>query len=390
MPLTDDFVSPSSMRRQFCHDLDVYVCEDCATVQTQHDVSAREYYEDYQYSVAGSATAGRFMHLLADSVTRKYGTVAPRERKILEIGSGDGSQLLVFKELGCQVLGYEPSSVLKRLAEDRGIPTIQGLFDRSFVPQLPDEFRQVDVVLLSYTLDHLPHPREFLAAARTLLHPDRGILVVEVHDLEKIFQRQESCLFEHEHTIYLTAATAASLAASEGLTVIDYDPVPVKERRANSLIFVSAPEGSELTRRFAAAPATVSEDFADPDFLMRQADLLRRGIANLDEFVTRVTAAGKTIAGYGAGGRGVMTMAAMQSAVKLRYVADKRFGQVSLVAPKSGVRVVGLPTLKESPVDEILVFSFGYMKEIQADLAAFGYRPCQFHSLPDVVAGRSA
>ena len=350
-------------------------------MQTQHNVSGREYYEDYQYSVAGSATAGRFMHLLADSVTRKYGTVAPRERKILEIGSGDGSQLLAFKELGCQVLGYEPSSVLKRLAEDRGIPAIQGLFDRSFVPQLPDEFRQVDVVLLSYTFDHLPHPREFLAAARTLLHPDRGILVVEVHDLEKIFQRQEFCLFEHEHTIYLTAATAASLTASEGLTVIDYDPVPVKERRANSLIFVSVPEGSELTRRFAAAPATVSEDFAD---------LIRRGIANLDEFVNRVTAAGKTIAGYGAGGRGVMTMAAMQSAVKLRYVADKRFGQVSLVAPKSGVRVVGLPTLKESPVDEILVFSFGYMKEIQADLAAFGYRPCQFHSLPDVLAGRFA
>ena len=39
-------------------------------------------------------------------------------------------------------------------------------------------------------------------------------------------------------------------------------------------------------------------------------------------------------------------------------------------------------------MDKILVFSFGYMKEIQAELAAFGYQPEQFYSLLDVLAGK--
>ncbi len=382
MPLTDDFVPQSMFGSEFRCDLNLYVCEDCATVQTRHDVSGQEYYKDYRYSVAGSATASRFMRLLAESVVRRCGTADPARRRILEIGSGDGSQLLAFKQLGWQVLGYEPSAILAQSAEQRGVPTIRGHFDLSFKPELPNDFHTVDVLLLSYTFDHLAHPREFLAAARSLLRPDSGILVVEVHNLEDIFKRREYCLFEHEHTIYLTAASAASLAAREGFKVLDYDPVPGNERRANSLIFVATPQGADQSR-----PAVLPLEPAKAGFYERQAALIQQGIANLDCFVDHIAASGGTIAGYGAGGRGVMTLASMQSAAKVSYLVDRRFDRPGLVAPKSGVPVSGLSKLKESPVDKILVFSYGYMDEIRSELAAYGYKPDQFHSLIDVMAG---
>jgi hypothetical protein len=38
-------------------------------------------------------------------------------------------------------------------------------------------------------------------------------------------------------------------------------------------------------------------------------------------------------------------------------------------------------------VDDILVFSFGYMREIQAEVGMLGYKPGQFHSLLDILAG---
>jgi hypothetical protein len=80
----------------------------------------------------------------------------------------------------------------------------------------------------------------------------------------------------------------------------------------------------------------------------------------------------------------------MQTASKFRYLIDKKPKRPGLVAPKSGVPLVSLEALKESPVDEILVFSFGYMREIQDELAMFGYQPSQFHSLLDVLAGRAS
>lgn len=387
MPLTDDFIPIERFGHEFRHDIDVFVCEDCHTAQTQHDVEMGDYYAHYQYAVGTSPTATRFMNLLGAKLLAKY-YHNRQGLRVLEVGSGDGGQLVVFKNLGCDVLGYEPSSALAGIAISKGIHTIQGLFTAESPQRLPATFKPVDVVMLSYTFDHLPKPREFLATARSILNPDHGLLVVEVHDLEKIFARQEYCLFEHEHTIYLTTATASALAAQEGMVVIDFDLVPEANRRANSLIFVATPQGSRLARGFPPMCPALPPSFDGLAFYREQADLIQGGIANLDRFVNEITSSGKTLAGYGAGGRGVLTLAAMQTAGRLRYLADKMPKGRGVVAPKSGLPVVGLEALRESPVDEILVFSFGYLEEIQAELKPFGYEPRQFHSLLDVLAGR--
>lgn len=387
MPLTDDFIPTERVGGEYLGDINVFVCEDCLSAQTQHNVDMGDYYEDYQYAVGASPTASRFMRLLAENLLGKYRS-GDSGVKVLEVGSGDGGQLIAFKELGCEVLGYEPSSSLARIAEDKGIPTIQGLFTDESARTLPAEWQQTDVVMLSYTFDHLPHPREFVAAARSILDGERGLLVVEIHNLQRIFERQEYCLFEHEHSIYLTEATAAALCAREGMTVIDFELLPEADRRANSLIFVAAPSGSALAKKFGPAPITTPTDFSRLAFYDEQAALIQRGIVNLDAFVERVTAGGQTLAGYGAGGRGVMTLAAMKTASKFRYLVDKKPKRPGLHVPKSGLPLVGIEALRDQPVDEILVFSFGYMREIQEELAAFGYQPHQFHSLLDVLAGR--
>jgi len=387
MPLTDDFIAAERLGSEFRHDIDVFVCADCLTAQTQHDVNMDDYYEDYQYAVGGSPAASHFMRLVAKNVCSRF-LAGAEGIKVLEVGSGDGVQLLAFKELGCEVIGYEPSAALVEIAQDRGIPTIHGLFGLESVKDLPERFKHVDVVMLSYTFDHLPHPREFVAAARSILSPERGLLVVEVHDLEKIFARSEYCLFEHEHSVYLTESTASALCAIEGMTVIDFQLVPEADRRANSLIFVATPNGSALADRFPPAEPSVPAEFQDIEFYLQQGEVIRKGIENLDEFVESIVSAGKTIAGYGAGGRGVMTLAAMKTASRFQYLADRKPKRPGLVAPKSGVPLVGLEALKDSPVDEILVFSFGYMREIQDELAAFGYKPQQFHSLLDALAGK--
>lgn len=385
MPFTDDFIPPSEFGREFRADIDIYICEDCLTTQTQHDVSVGDYYEDYQYSVGGSATASHFMKAVAENLQAAF-YPGLAGRKILEVGSGDGEQLLAFKETGCQVLGYEPSSALCEVARGKGIPTIQGLFTSDSAARLPADFQEVDVIMLSYTFDHLPDPRSFLATAHSILNHETGLLVVEVHDLERILERQEYCLFEHEHSIYLTETTAARLCRMESFEIIDFNLVPEAERRANSLIFVATPIGSRLAAR-ATAPRTPVE-FEQLGFYEGAGARIRQGIKNLEAFVEGVTASGRKLAGYGAGGRGVMTLAAMGNASRLSYLVDKKPKRPGLVVPKTGIPLVGIEALRSDPVDEILVFSFGYMREIQAEVGALGYSAAQFHSLLDVLAGR--
>lgn len=385
MPFTDDFIHPGLLGTEFKADINIHICTSCLSVQTQHDVDVGDYYEDYQYSVGGSTTASRFMRILAENAITRYGDHRIA-RNVLEVGSGDGEQLVAFKKMGCRVLGYEPSSALCKVAQGKGITTIQGLFSAESIQQLPDDFKEVDIVMLSYTFDHLPDPRAFVSAVRTILNKNNGLLIVEIHNLEKIIERREYCLFEHEHSIYLTEATVIQLCKLEGFEVIEFDLVPEKDRRANSLIFVATPIESKFANQ--AITASTPSDFNCLEHYARIGADINSAIRNLEVFVDRMTENGKSIAGYGAGGRGVMTLAAMRNAQKLKYLVDKKPKGVGTVAPKSGVPLVGLDELTADPVDAILVFSFGYIREIRVEVGALGYRQDQFYSLFDVLAGR--
>jgi SAM-dependent methyltransferase len=384
MPFTDDFVKPENKGSEFCADIPVYICRDCLSAQTQHNVDVGDYYEDYQYSVGASGKASVFMRLLAENLQSKY-YPGKQGVKVLEIGSGDGEQLLAFKKTGCSVLGYEPSSLLCKVAGEKGIPSIQGLFDENSVAALPADFQSIDVIMLSYTFDHLPKPQPFLASCLRLLNAKDGLLVIEIHDLEKIIERQEYCLFEHEHSIYLTEQTAHTLFEREGYAIIDFDLVPDEDRRANSLIIVATPKTSERARQ-AVLPRT-PQKFQELEFYAETGQQIAAGIAHLEAFIAKATAAGKKLAGYGAGGRGVMTLAAVKNAGSLEFLVDRKPKEVGLLVPKSHIPLVDIAYLAAHPVDAILVFSYGYMAEIQKELIPLGYEPSQFYSLLDVLSG---
>jgi len=385
MPLTDDFVSKETLGKEFQSDINIYVCLNCMVVQTQHDVDVGDYYEDYQYSVGNSKFAATFMSNLANSVVENYFNKNEKLR-VLEIGSGDGEQLVSFKELGCDVIGYEPSSYLVNLAISKGIPTIQGLFGQDSIDRLPEDFQKVDIVLMSYTFDHIPEPIALLESVNKILDDQKGLLVIEVHDLEKIFDRSEFCLFEHEHSIYLTRLTAQSLLNRQGFSIINFDILPEESRRANSLLFVATKQHSLFAPlKLDAITNSVFDNFG---FYENQANVINSRLKNLETFLDVRYEKNRRVAGYGAGGRGVMTLAAMNNANKLKYLVDKKPKANSLFTPKSHVPVFGINKLKDDPVDDILVFSFGYMKEIQEELSAFGYSSDQFYSMIDVLTGK--
>jgi SAM-dependent methyltransferase len=363
-PFTDDFVTPENAGREFVAPLQVAVCRSCWTAQTRHDVEVGEYYRDYNYTVAASGFAQRFMERLAEETLRRYGF--GDGASVLEIGSGDGAQLAHFQRLGARVLGFEPSAELCAASRAAGVDVAQCLFAADTVSEIPAEMRPADVVVLTYTFDHLPAPLEFLEAVRTVLEPRRGVVVIEVHDLEAIVERRETCLFEHEHSIYLTSHSFRALLERAGFTLLTTELLPASERRGNSLLVVAAPHGTEHA---ADELAPLSRDFARWETYERFGTEVERSHAALRDWVAARRAAGETVAGWGAGGRGVMTLAYTGLAAgDVAYLVDRNAHAQGLLAPASHVPVVAPEHLDAEPVDHLIVFSYGYMNEIREQI----------------------
>lgn len=381
MPLTDDMRRPGSSTREFLNDIDVYLCSSCRTSQILHDIDLQDYYLDYNYTVAGSPFALAFMSKLAATLFERF-DLRPG-CAVVEIGSGDGAQLLQFQKLGARVFGYEPSSVLCATSESIGVPVHMGLFDEHSIASIPVDFRPADVLLLTYTFDHIPEPMRFLETARRMLNPERGLLVMEVHDLDKIMARREYCLFEHEHSIYLSAATMQRVLKRAGFELLSIDLLPEAERRGNSLLVVAACSGSDYHDR-ALPPLADASDEGLSGYLSFGGEMVE-GIQRLDRFVESHRAAGRRVAGYGAGGRGVMTLAAMESASGLAYLCDRNPAFHGFLTPKARVPIVAPEMLAEDPVDVLLVFSFGYMQEIRELVTSLPNAPREIISMLEIL-----
>lgn len=381
MPLTDDLRLPGEVRGEFLFDIDVFYCTECHTSQILHDIDYGGYYLDYSFTVAESPFAAGFMSRLAKEVFAQYRL--PVGCTVVEIGSGDGAQLSRFKELGAKVFGYEPSEVLCRASESAGVPVYQGLFDEYSLIHIPGEYRPADVLLLTYTFDHIPEPVKFLETAGRLLNPETGLLIMEVHDLEKIMERREYCLFEHEHSVYLSVRTMQEVLARSGFCLLSTDLLTEGERRGNSLLVVAAKFTSVYSgRALPPQKAGCSDDWSNYEAFNLEMD---KGIDRLDAFVDEQSSKGKRIAGYGAGGRGVMTLAAMRSSSKFKYLCDKNPAFHGRQTPKTHIPVVAPSQLSHDPVDILLVFSFGYFDEIREQVALLPNAPSRIVSLLEIL-----
>lgn len=369
MPFTDEFISQSDLGCEFLSHIDIHICNQCGVVQNLKNIDMSDYYKDYRYSVLESRKAKNFMKDLAIKAVKKINKKNP---SVLEIGSGDGGQLIHFLNLGCQVLGFEPSEFLADLARKNGINTVTGLFEKDSAEKLPKKFRKdVDIVVLSYTFDHLPDPLEFLKEVRRVLS-DNGILIIEIHDLSKITERNEYCLFEHEHFIYLNEKTAEMVANLSGFKIVDFNLVDEKLRRGNSLLFVAEKSNYQLKIN------------KEKDHLTKLKRNISKEIKKLDSYVKSQVDKGYKVAGFGAGGRGVMTLAAMNTASLFSYLIDSNPKGDALFTPKSHVRVHNLSILETDPVDIIIVFSYGYLEEITNSTMEFGYKKNQIISMLDI------
>jgi SAM-dependent methyltransferase len=379
-PMTDGFVTAETAGREFVHPLEVYWCAGCATAQTLHDVDVSGYYQDYLYTISHSELGSRFMHRLAERLFERYGL--RRGDRIMDIGSGDGAQLAAFAELGARVLGFEPSAPLCAASRAAGVPVVEGLFTAETAREVPAGMRPAQAIVLANTLDHIPDPVGVLRAAASLLDYGRGILVVEVHDLAKIVDRRETCLFHHEHAVYLTVATMRRMLERAGLALVSASLLDESERRGNSLLVAAAHPGSIHT------PERAPEDPRFDDWATYagfEADV-QRSYAALAASVRGHVGAGRTVAGYGAGGRGVLTLAAAGLAAdEVAFVCDRNPAVHGRLTPATHIPIVAPEHLRDHPVDELVVFSFGYLDEIRAQLAFHTERGGRITSMLDLL-----
>ena len=325
---------PEEIHRDSAIELSVLTCSRCGFVQIA-PLLENAYYDNYLMGTLHTTQAHEYQQRLARDFVAQHDLVGKR---VCEIGCGHGSFLTHLAEAGCQVSGIEPSNSARAMAQSHGFNVDSGYIhaDRVLAGGPFDAFvtRQV--------LEHVSDIHGFLRGVYLNLSPG-GVGLIEVPSLEKLLIDRGYYNFFSDHVNYFSMPTLRLALEMNGFDVLaawrdmfdEYNIVTVIRR-----------------------------ELPDLQSVYMNSILLGNDIRNTIDEQQR---AGKKIAMWGVGGKGLSIMAnAGIHDVDLLVDSDPLkqglFTPVSrlLVSPPAAIKTVG--------VDTVIITAMAFRYEIERTL----------------------
>ncbi len=144
----------------------------------------------------------------------------PRKGKLLDIGAGTGDFLVKAKSHKWDVIGIEPNTSARKIAEAKGILFAEKSSDL--------ENHSIDVITMWHVLEHVPDVGAQISELKRLLKPD-GLIVIAVpnfksHDAE-IYGSNWAAYDVPRHLWHFSKTAIAKLFAGQDIKCIEVLPM---------------------------------------------------------------------------------------------------------------------------------------------------------------------
>lgn len=321
--------------------VNLYKCADCGMIQIDPaKLEHGEYFEDYLMSRSCTELYVRYDNELADILDKKYSLPG---KSVVEIGCGDGffSDLLIKR--GAKVSAVEPSAKACGLAAERGVTCYNVFLDDGILNHVEEKF---DGFVTKQVMDLVKDPNNFLRNLGKMLKPGAwGLIDVPSWTKTLLDHRYYDVL--PDRVGYYTAKTLVEIMERNNFHVVEVFHGADDEYVGAYVVYEGCKDG--LLKAF-------NNEFTE----------FRATFSGLMETYRK---AGKRVAAWGAGAKGVTIFAfSGMDKSSIQYVVDKDPFKCGMFLPGSLLPVVSPDTVKQQPVDAMIITGVMFYKEITRQL----------------------
>lgn len=367
-PLCESFV-PAERFNQMepFFPLHVYVCEQCYLAQLEEYVSPEEIFTEYAYFSSYADSWVQHAKDYTELMTQRFGLDA--QSQVVELASNDGYLLQHFVAMNIPALGIEPAANVAAVAIEKGVPTLVEFFGRKFATELAEQGKKADLLLGNNVLAQVPDLNDFVGGMKILLKPD-GVITMEFPHLLKLMQENQFDTIYHEHFSYFSILATEKLFASHGLTLFDVEEIPTHGgslriyARHSDAADISASDRLEKVRTD-EANAGLDEMSSYSDFSDQVIETKRKILT----FLIEARRAGKTIAGYGAPGKGntLLNYCGIRTDF-IDYTVDRNPYKHGRFLPGTRIPIFDTTKIAETKPDYVFILPWNFKDEIMEQL----------------------
>lgn len=368
-PLCQDHIKPEELNQmEPFYPLHAYVCESCFLVQLDEYVSPAVIFNDYAYFSSYSDSWLKHARDYTDLMVKRLGLDS--KSFVVEIASNDGYLLQYFVKKEIQVLGVEPATNVAEDAIKKGINTTVKFFGTNAAREISGKYGKADLLLGNNVLAHVPDINDFVSGMKILLKPD-GVITMEFPHLMRLIDENQFDTIYHEHFSYLSFSTVNKIFDFHGLTVFDVDEIST---HGGSLRIYAAHKDdtskSVTNRVVLLKEKELSVGFNKLEFYSSFGEKVKETKRNILEFLIQTKRAEKSVAGYGAPGKGntLLNYCGIRSDF-LDYTVDRNPHKQGNYLPGTLIPIYHPDKIKEKKPDYVFILPWNLKEEIMSQLS---------------------
>ncbi len=368
-PLCESYVNPEQLNQmEPFYPLHVYVCSNCFLVQLQEYVSPQEIFSHYAYFSSYSDTWLQHAKNYTEKVIARFGLHSSSQ--VVEIASNDGYLLQYFSSKGIPVLGIEPAANVAEVAIKKDIPTVVKFFGTNTAGELAAAGKQANLLVANNVLAHVPDINDFVAGCKILLLPE-GVITMEFPHLMRLMEGNQFDTIYHEHFSYLSLLAVENVFTAHGLIIFDVEELSthggslrIYATHAEDTSKPISQQVKELRTREEAA------GFSNLKHYFSFAEKVKETKFNLLEFLISAKRQGKSIAGYGAPGKGntLLNYCGIREDF-IDYTVDRNPFKQGKFLPGTHIPIFHPNKIQETKPDYLLILPWNLKNEVMLQMS---------------------
>jgi len=364
IPPVNAFLLPSEVKNEIGYPLELFFCKECTLIQLGDCVPPEKLFSNYLH--LSSASESNIQHLkeVADWVAERDSKKL-QDKKVLEIGSNDGTLLSFLKNHTANVVGMDPAQNLAAEAKKRGVRTYTDFFLQESAAKLVKTEGQFDWIVALNVVPHTPQFISLLKGARGALAPGGRMMIEGAYVVETILNGQFDTIY-HEHVYNFSIHSLNYAMKRVGLQILDVEIIPTQgtsfrvllardddpEQASGNLKKLLGEEKQKGMTDVKTLAKAAEKIKAFPDQLKAKLKELRKKSAS-------------PIIGLGAPARGVVILNYCKlNTDDLQYIIDDTVLKQGRLTPGVHIPVAGWDHAPIQPGQVFLLLSWNYRKEM--------------------------
>jgi SAM-dependent methyltransferase len=368
-PLCESYLAATQLNQmEPFYPLHVFVCDKCFLVQLQEYVSAQTIFSEYAYFSSYSTTWLDHAAAYVEMIVRRL-DLGPRNL-VIEIASNDGYLLQYFLPKGIPVLGIEPARNVAEAALKKNVPTLVRFFSTETARDLVAQGRQADLVIGNNVLAQVPDLNDFIRGVKVLLKPG-GVVTLEFPHLQRLIEGNQFDTIYHEHFSYFSLQVTERIFAAHGLTLFDVEELST---HGGSLrVYARHAEDISKPVQSSVGQLRAHEEnlgFSRLDSYASFTEQVQATKRDLLGFLIQAKREGKSIAGYGAPGKGntLLNYCGIRTDF-LDYTVDRNPYKQGKYLPGTHIPIFPPERIRETRPDYLLILPWNLKDEIMKEWA---------------------